>query len=136
MYKKTKIRKTTVFLLEKFRPWSNIVKDVKKNVYNQLSRNIEGPGGRGSTNLGVNIHLLQQRPKGSAQGAQEPGHLPEDVGQTVLVFWPDKPTPPQPNGAEEVVDERTNRLSLTLFQMIQKMKLPGGADKMSVIVGL
>lgn len=85
VYRKTKIRKMTVFLLEKFRQWSNTVKDVKENVDNRLSRNIEGPGGTGGTILGINIHLPQQRPKGSAQGAQEPGHLPQAVGQTVQV---------------------------------------------------
>lgn len=50
-------------------------------------------------------HLPQQRPKGSAQADQEPGHLPKAVGQAIQVFGQMNQPHLQPSCAEDVVHE-------------------------------
>lgn len=56
----------------------------------------KGMGHHGSRHLPQH----QQRLKSSAQGAQDPGHLPKAVGQDIQVFGQTNQLHLQPSGAE------------------------------------
>lgn len=75
-----------------------------------------------------------QGPKGSAQGAQEAGHLPEAVGQAVQVSRQTNYTFNQVV-LKTLFMSRTKRPPLSLFRMIQKTKLPGRENTTTVVVG-
>ncbi|XP_063109113.1 large ribosomal subunit protein eL18 isoform X1 [Cavia porcellus] len=88
-------------------------------------------------------HPPQQGPKGPAQGAQEPGHLPEAVGQgfffrlSQLYRFLARRTNSTFNQVvlKRLFMSRTNRPPLSLSRMIRKMKLPGRENKTAVVVG-